>query len=207
MASCIFCNDEPFPKGRTCPFCGPDAVGRSTTGEVREAGAPSEALIDPDSMTSAAGGLGTKPLAQHERQQLEAAASRATWWCVLCVSGAAIAVMVSLVTYADAADNPQGGTYYVWWGPVALGLWAAFRNGVKATKIRSFLRASSPARFAGVMAAPSPAPAIAPARTPARTPAPAGPSVADELLKLGALRDSGLLTEDEFQAQKKRLLT
>jgi hypothetical protein len=39
--------------------------------------------------------------------------------------------------------------------------------------------------------------------------APAGPtstSVADELTKLAALRDSGVLTEDEFAVQKARLL-
>jgi hypothetical protein len=32
------------------------------------------------------------------------------------------------------------------------------------------------------------------------------PSVADELTKLAALRDKGVLTEAEFDAQKKRLL-
>jgi hypothetical protein len=32
-------------------------------------------------------------------------------------------------------------------------------------------------------------------------------SVADELAKLAALRDSGVLTEDEFEAQKAKLLT
>lgn len=31
-------------------------------------------------------------------------------------------------------------------------------------------------------------------------------SVADELIKLGALRDNGILTEEEFQQQKKRIL-
>jgi hypothetical protein len=37
---------------------------------------------------------------------------------------------------------------------------------------------------------------------------PAGPgSVADELAKLAALRDSGVLSEDEFAAQKARLLS
>lgn len=34
----------------------------------------------------------------------------------------------------------------------------------------------------------------------------AGSSVADELTKLGALRDSGLLSDDEFAAQKAKLL-
>ena len=45
-----------------------------------------------------------------------------------------------------------------------------------------------------------------PAHSP--TPAPIGPSlsVADELKKLGELRDSGLLTDDEFAKQKAELL-
>jgi hypothetical protein len=33
-----------------------------------------------------------------------------------------------------------------------------------------------------------------------------GPSVADELLKLASLRDSGILTQDEFDAQKAKLI-
>lgn len=37
-------------------------------------------------------------------------------------------------------------------------------------------------------------------------PAPAGNSVADELAKLARLRDSGVITEDEFVTQKAKLL-
>jgi hypothetical protein len=51
---------------------------------------------------------------------------------------------------------------------------------------------------------PEPKPAAPPA-----SPAPAAStstSVADELTKLAALRDSGVLTEDEFAVQKARLL-
>ena len=33
-----------------------------------------------------------------------------------------------------------------------------------------------------------------------------GPSVADELLKLASLRDSGILTQEEFDAQKSKLI-
>jgi len=48
----------------------------------------------------------------------------------------------------------------------------------------------------------APAPKVAaPTAAPAAT-----PSLADELGKLAALRDSGALTEDEFAAQKARLL-
>jgi len=46
-------------------------------------------------------------------------------------------------------------------------------------------------------AAPAPAPAAA---------APAGPSMIDQLKELGALRDQGILTEEEFAAQKAKLL-
>lgn len=34
----------------------------------------------------------------------------------------------------------------------------------------------------------------------------AGPSIADELAKLASLRDQGILTDEEFQAQKSKLL-
>lgn len=49
-------------------------------------------------------------------------------------------------------------------------------------------------------AAPAPAPA-APAAAPA-----AGPSVIDQLKELGELKEQGVLTEDEFAAQKAKLL-
>ena len=45
-----------------------------------------------------------------------------------------------------------------------------------------------------------------PKTTPASAPAPAAISVADELSKLAALRDQGLLSPEEFEAQKQRLL-
>jgi len=49
--------------------------------------------------------------------------------------------------------------------------------------------------------------AIASSRESGQTPAPAQPtSVADELSKLAKLRDSGVLTEAEFQAQKAAVL-
>lgn len=44
-----------------------------------------------------------------------------------------------------------------------------------------------------------------PPAAPAPTPA-AAPDLADQLMKLAALRDSGILTEDEFATQKARLL-
>lgn len=45
-------------------------------------------------------------------------------------------------------------------------------------------------------AAPAPAPAAAPA----------GPSLIDQLKELGELKDQGILTEEEFAAQKAKLL-
>lgn len=51
-------------------------------------------------------------------------------------------------------------------------------------------------------ASPEAAPApVAPAAAPA-----AGPSVIDQLKELGELKEQGILTEDEFAAQKAKLL-
>jgi hypothetical protein len=52
-------------------------------------------------------------------------------------------------------------------------------------------------------AAPEAPAAAAPAPTPA---APAGASVFDQLKELGELKSQGVLTEDEFAAQKAKLL-
>lgn len=46
---------------------------------------------------------------------------------------------------------------------------------------------------------------LSPAAPPA-TPAPGGASLADEIRKLAGLRDEGLLTDEEFQEQKRKLL-
>jgi len=47
--------------------------------------------------------------------------------------------------------------------------------------------------------APPPAPA-------APAPAPAGPSMIDQLTQLGELRDKGVLTAEEFEREKQKLL-
>ncbi len=49
---------------------------------------------------------------------------------------------------------------------------------------------------------------VTPATSPAAPPTPAvgGPSVLDQLTQLGQLRDAGVLTEAEFEAQKQRIL-
>ena len=52
-------------------------------------------------------------------------------------------------------------------------------------------------------AAPASQPAPAPAPAPANA---AGASMLDQLTQLGQLRDSGVLTEAEFEAQKQRIL-
>lgn len=54
--------------------------------------------------------------------------------------------------------------------------------------------------------APPAAPAAAPAQTPAQAPVSGVPSVIEQLTQLGLLRDSGVLTETEFEAQKQRVL-
>ena len=50
-----------------------------------------------------------------------------------------------------------------------------------------------------VYATPAPAPAPAPA-------APAEPDLVEQLRRLGELRDAGILTEEEFAAQKAKIL-
>lgn len=56
-------------------------------------------------------------------------------------------------------------------------------------------------------AATFPEPPAAPAPQPASTSqATAGTSVLDQLTQLGQLRDAGVLTEAEFEAQKQRIL-
>jgi hypothetical protein len=48
--------------------------------------------------------------------------------------------------------------------------------------------------------------AYAPAPAPAAAPAPAGPDMIQQLTKLGELRTAGILTEEEFAAQKAKIL-
>jgi membrane protease subunit (stomatin/prohibitin family) len=43
-------------------------------------------------------------------------------------------------------------------------------------------------------------------QAPAAAPAPAAPSTLDQLKELGELKDQGVLTEEEFAAQKAKLL-
>ncbi len=50
------------------------------------------------------------------------------------------------------------------------------------------------------------APAEAPAAAPAPEPAAAAPDPIEQLTQLAALKDSGALTEEEFEAQKAKLL-
>ncbi|ALJ20308.1 SHOCT domain-containing protein [Microbacterium sp. No. 7] len=60
----------------------------------------------------------------------------------------------------------------------------------------------APAPVAAAAPAPEPVAPVPPAPA-ASTPA---PSLLDQLTQLGALRDSGVLTEQEFAAQKQRIL-
>ncbi len=50
------------------------------------------------------------------------------------------------------------------------------------------------------------APAEAPAAAPAPEPAAAVPDPIEQLTQLAALKDSGALTEEEFEAQKAKIL-
>lgn len=53
---------------------------------------------------------------------------------------------------------------------------------------------------------PPPVAPMPPLAAPASPPASTGPGIADRLRELAALRDEGLLTDDEFQQQKAKLL-
>lgn len=70
-------------------------------------------------------------------------------------------------------------------------------HSVAAARIEAWFRAH-PDFGTGV--APTPSPSSAPAALDGRL-------VADELAKLAGLRDAGVLTEDEFAAQKAKLLS
>ena len=48
--------------------------------------------------------------------------------------------------------------------------------------------------------------APAPAATPAPAPAPAAPAYMAELEQLASLRDAGILTDEEFEAKKRKIL-
>jgi len=61
-------------------------------------------------------------------------------------------------------------------------------------------------RWSQQEAAQAPPPEAAPAPAAAAPAAPA-PSMIDQLKELGELKEQGILTEDEFAAQKARLLT
>jgi hypothetical protein len=74
-----------------------------------------------------------------------------------------------------------------------------------ATAVSGGVRRRQERRWAAQEAPPSPA--TPPAAAPPPAPAPeAGASVIDQLKELGELKEQGILTEDEFAAQKAKLL-
>jgi hypothetical protein len=79
-----------------------------------------------------------------ERRQLESLANRATAWALASGLMAVVAAGVSFATYEDAANNSNGGTYYIWWGPFVFGAWGAISNGIKASRFRALLRQAGP---------------------------------------------------------------
>lgn len=83
------------------------------------------------------------------------------------------------------------------------------RRAAVASAVHGRVQQRQRERWAAESQAATPAPAVASAAAPAPAPAPA-PASTDELIsqleRLGKLRDSGVLTEAEFAAQKARLL-
>jgi hypothetical protein len=55
-------------------------------------------------------------------------------------------------------------------------------------------------------ATPGPPAQVVPASAAAATPSGAGPSMAEQLRRLGELRDDGVLTDEEFAQAKRRLI-
>lgn len=62
------------------------------------------------------------------------------------------------------------------------------------------------AQDAASAVAPASAPPAAPAALPPAAPTSPAASVLDQLTQLGQLRDAGVLTQAEFEAQKQRIL-
>jgi hypothetical protein len=73
-----------------------------------------------------------------------------------------------------------------------------------ATAVSGRVQRRQANKWAEQEAPPAP-PQAAPAPV-AAPPAAAGPSMIDQLKELGELKDQGILTEDEFAAQKAKLL-
>jgi hypothetical protein len=72
----------------------------------------------------------------------------------------------------------------------------AVSGGVRRRQERRWAEQEAPRGYAGAPAAPQAAPAAAPA----------GGSVIDQLKELGELKEQGILTEAEFEAQKAKVL-
>ncbi|WUJ70161.1 SHOCT domain-containing protein [Kribbella soli] len=84
---------------------------------------------------------------------------------------------------------------------------SAVAGRVRRRQDAKFAKQDAEAEPAPAPAAPAPAPAPTYAAAPA--PAPAPPTTADrldQLKSLGELKDAGVLTEAEFQAQKAKIL-
>jgi hypothetical protein len=83
----------------------------------------------------------------------------------------------------------------------------AVSGGVRRRQERRWAQQEAPQGYAEPLGAAQPQAAPAPA-APAAAPAPAGgeSSLIEQLKQLGELKDQGVLTEDEFAAQKAKLL-
>ena len=79
------------------------------------------------------------------------------------------------------------------------------RRAAVASAVHGRVQQRQRERWAAESQAAAPAPAVAPSPTSAPTPASADELIS-QLERLGKLRDSGVLTEAEFAAQKGRLL-
>jgi hypothetical protein len=75
-----------------------------------------------------------------------------------------------------------------------------------ATAVSGGVRRRQERRWASQEAPPSPATPPPPTSPPPASAPEAGPSVIDQLKELGELKAQGILTEEEFAAQKAKLL-
>jgi hypothetical protein len=64
------------------------------------------------------------------------ARSRAIWLLVVCLSLAGLGILVTVASFANAAHLPEGGTYFIWFGPVIAGAAGALVAIGRLDKIR-----------------------------------------------------------------------
>lgn len=79
---------------------------------------------------------------QYELIAADAMRRKALAWGWGSLAVAVVAGIISLSTYSAASSDPNGGSYFIWWGPIVFGLIASVRNFSRAAKIKAALAAT-----------------------------------------------------------------